>query len=148
MTGQIRQVLWGITGLSLLVLNEWKVEGGGTPWDLCPLAVTQGELRKGGCGSRAALGSVLPPLHIVRLPVVLILLLPRKGVFASVQFGEHYLNLRRFNSGLCFQAPCCVLSVGRDLTLPSRPMLMTPESTSPPHTARRAVSRRSLSASL
>ena len=83
------------------------------------------------------------------LPVVLILLLPCKEVFASVQFGECYLNLRRFNSGFCFQAPCCVLGVGRDLTLPSRPMLMTPESTSPsPHTARRAVSLRSLSASL
>lgn len=119
MTGQIRQGLGGITGLSLLVLNEQKVEGGGTPWDLCPLPVTQGQLRKSGCSSRTPVGSVLQPLHIVGLPVVFTLLLPCKGVFASVQFGVRYLNLRRFNSGFCFQAPCCVLNVGRDLTLPS-----------------------------
>lgn len=69
MTGQIRQGLGGITRLSLLVLNERKVEGGGTPWDLCPLPVTQGQLRKSDCGSRTPVGSVLQPLRIVGLPV-------------------------------------------------------------------------------
>lgn len=79
---------------------------------LCPLAVTQGELRKGGCGSRAALGSVLPPLHIVRLPVCLSCCFLVKESLHQFSLGEHYLNLRRFNSGTLFPGPLLCPSCG------------------------------------